>query len=239
MNNSYEILINLFDKYDLLETERIEIYNIIKNIFLHKEFQRRFNNDFLHHGNTTLGEHILEDTIITYLLLSNEKGKGIDTELALKISMMHDLYTNPWQNSKVKKKSIYHLHGFSHPLEAAINSICWFKEEFKDDYKARILIDGIIHHMYPLPVLSYKESNDNELELNNYKLLKKISKKHKNMIFESSNRNKMGKLSLSPSYYIEGRIMARADKIASVKQLDCVCDATALVTGKNKKLVQN
>ena len=54
MNNSYEILINLFDKYDLLETERIEIYNIIKNIFLHKEFQRRFNNDFLQHGNTTL-----------------------------------------------------------------------------------------------------------------------------------------------------------------------------------------
>jgi hypothetical protein len=32
--------------------------------------------------------------------------------------------------------------------------------------------------------------------------------------------------------------MARADKIASTKQLDCVCDATALVTGKNKRLVK-
>ena len=236
MNNSYEILLKLFDKYDLHEVERLEIYEIIKNIFLHDEFQRRCTNEFLHHGTTTLGEHLLEDTIITYLLLCNEKGKGIDLELALKISMMHDLYTRPWQNSKVKKNSITHLHGFSHPLEAVINSLIWFKEEFKDDYKARVLIDGILHHMYPLPVLSFKESKTNDLELNNYKQLKRISKKHKRMIEDSTNRYKIGSLSLSRSKYLEGRIMSRADKIASTKQFDCASDVTALVTGKNKKL---
>ena len=209
---------------------------MIKNIFLHDEFQRRCTNEFLHHGNTTLGEHLLEDTIITYLLLSTEKEKSIDMELALKISMMHDLYTIPWQNSGIKKSSVTHLHGFSHPLEAAINSISWFKDEFKDDYKAKVLIDGIIHHMYPLPVLSMTDNKKNELELNNNKLYKRLSKKHKQMIIDSSNRSKIGKVSLSRSMYLEGRVMARADKIASTKQFDCATDVTALVTGKNKKL---
>ena len=236
MNNSYNILIKLFDKYGLHEVERVEIYEMIKNIFLHDEFQRRCTNEFLHHGNTTLGEHLLEDTIITYLLLSTEKEKSIDMELALKISMMHDLYTIPWQNSGIKKSSVTHLHGFSHPLEAAINSISWFKDEFKDDYKAKVLIDGIIHHMYPLPVLSMTDNKKNELELNNNKLYKRLSKKHKQMIIDSSNRSKIGKVSLSRSMYLEGRVMARADKIASTKQFDCATDVTALVTGKNKKL---
>ena len=238
MNNSYEILIKLFDKYELHEVERVEVYNIIKKIFLHDEFQRRCTNEFLHHGNTALGEHILEDTIVTYLLLSNDKGKSVNLELALKISMMHDLYTKPWQNSDYKKNHFSHLHGFSHPLEAVINSLVWFKDEFKNEYEARVLIDGIIHHMYPLPVLAFKDSKNNELELFNYKLINKISKKHRKMIYESSNRAKVGNLSLSRSRFLEGRVMARADKIASTKQLDCVCDATALVTGKNKRLVK-
>lgn len=238
MENSYNILIKLFDKYELHEVERVEIYEIIKNIFLHDEFQRRCTNEFLHHGNTTLGEHLLEDTIITYLLLSSDKVDYVDLELSLKIAMMHDLYTVPWQNAKIKKDSVFHQHGFSHPLEAAINSLTWFKDEFKDDYKARVLLDGIIHHMYPLPVLSYDYNKKNDLELNNYKLLKGISKKHKDMIVESTNRYKMGKVSISRSLYLEGRILARADKIATTKQLDCFADAKALVTGKNKKLVK-
>lgn len=236
--NSYNILINLFDKYELHEVERVEIYEVIKNIFLHDEFQRRCTNEFLHHGNTTLGEHILEDTIITYLLLSNDPDPSIDMKLALKISMMHDLYTKPWQNEDIKKKNLTHKHGFSHPLEAVINSLNWFSEEFENDYNAKVLIDGIIHHMYPLPILSFKESKDNELELFNHKLIKNISKKHRKMIYESSNKYVIGNLSLCRSKYLEGRIMARADKIATTKQLDCISDITALVTGKNKKLIK-
>lgn len=235
MNNSYEILINLFDKYNLHEVERLEIYEIIKDIFLHDEFQKRCTSDFLHHGNTSLGEHILEDTIITYLLC-DRTNKYIDLELTLKIAMMHDLYTYPWQNSGIKKRQFTHSHGFSHPLEAVINSITWFKKEFKDDYKARVLIDGIIHHMYPLPVLCFEDTKDNYLELNNYKLIKKLSKKHKQMIIDSTNRYRFGNLSLCSSLYLEGRLMARADKISSIKQMDDIYDVKALVTGKNKKL---
>lgn len=239
MNNSYEILIKLFDKYDLHEVERLEIYEIIKNIFLHDEFQNRFSNKFKHHGNTTLGEHLLEDTIITYLLLINSDDNSIDLELALKISMMHDLYTVPWQNAGIKKKRFTNLHGFTHPIESVINSITWFKEEFKDDTKARILIDGIIHHMYPFPVAVFKNETDNELELNNFDLIKDLDKKYIDMIIESTNRNKIGNVSLSTSKYLEGRVMARADKIATIKQLDNIYDAKALVTGKNKKIEIN
>ena len=238
MDNSYNILIKLFDKYELHEVERDEIYEIIKNIFLHEEFQRRCTSEFLHHGNTTLGEHILENTIITYLLLCNSKRDIINLELSLKVSMMHDLYTLPWQNTFLKKDTFFHKHGFSHPIEAVINSINWFKEEFEDDYKAQVLIDGIIHHMYPLPVLSFKESKTNELELNNYKLIKNISKKHRKMIINSSNRGKIGSISLSKSIYLEGRILSRADKISTINQLNCFSDAKALVTGKNKNLIK-
>ncbi len=237
MENSYNILIKLFDKYGIHEVERVEIYEIIKNIFLHDEFQRRCTEEFLHHGHTSLGEHLLEDTIITYLLLTSEKVDYIDLELSLKIAMMHDLYTVPWQNSGIKKKSFIHQHGFAHPLEAVINSLTWFKDEFNDDYKAKVLIDGIVHHMYPLPVLCFKEGNEKELELSNYKLVKKISKKHRKMLIDSTNRNTRFNLSLSRSEYLEGRIMARADKIATTKQLDCFADAKALVTGKNKKII--
>ena len=235
--NSYEILIKLFDKYEISEIERFEIYEIIKSIFLTDKFQEKFSKRFLHHGKTTLGEHILEDTIITYLLLCNDKGKNVDLEIALKVSMMHDMYTIPWQNASIKKDSFFHLHGFTHPIEAVINSLVYFKKEFKDDRTAKRLIDGIIHHMYPFPVACFNNIEENELELFNFKLLKKISRKHIDMIIESSNRCKIGKISICRSKYLEGRVMSRADKISTIKQLDGICDAKALVTGKNKKLI--
>ena len=234
MNDSYKILKDLFDKYELEEYERKEIFDIIKNIFVHEEFQKRFSKEFMHHGSISLSEHILEDTILTYILVKNSK-KIINLEYALKISMMHDLYTLPWQNMHIKKSSFFYKHGFSHPLEAVINSISWFPEEFDDEIKSKILIDGILHHMYPLPVLSFNY-NGKELELHNYKLLKNISKKHKEMIYESTNRYKMGKISLSRSKYLEGRIMSRSDKLSCFKELGCIEDALALVTGVNKTL---
>ena len=47
--------------------------------------------------------------------------------------MMHDLYTIPWQNNNnIKKSKLVLRHGFAHPLEAAINSMVWFKKEFNN-----------------------------------------------------------------------------------------------------------
>lgn len=65
---------------------------MIHNIFIHVEFQSRMDPEFSHHDKIILGEYILEDTIVTYLLSQKVKKLGYDYKTALKISMMHDLY---------------------------------------------------------------------------------------------------------------------------------------------------
>lgn len=150
--------------------------------------------------------------------------------------MMHDLYTRPWQNSGIKKQ-FFHKHGFVHPIEAVINSSIWFKEEFDDPEKNKILVDGIVHHMFPLPVTSYQDYEENILELYNYDLSKQVRPDIKNLLIESSNRSKIGQVSFTRSKYLEGRIMSHADKIISTDNLENKDSTLALVTGKNKSLL--
>ena len=40
-------------------------------------------------------------------------------------------------------------HGFIHPIEAVVNAITWFPNIFLDEHDSLMIIDGIIHHMYP------------------------------------------------------------------------------------------
>ena len=61
----------LINKYKLSESDKKCFLNIINSIFIHYEFQRRMTNEFLHHSNITLGEHILEDDILTYKMCKN------------------------------------------------------------------------------------------------------------------------------------------------------------------------
>ena len=228
---------NLIDKYNLDGDNKIEFLSIIMPIVSHSEFQRRMTNEFLHHSNITLGEHIIEDAIVTYLLCKNTK-KNININLAVKIAMFHDLYTIPWQNNKknTKVKKVSNKHGFRHPIEAVVNAYSWYPDEFNNEKDAEIIIDGIIHHMYPLPVVRVKESNYNSIELRNYEEFKKLPNNIKNLIIKSSNRRKLFKLSFCKSKYNEGRIMSKSDKKVSFHQIKNVSSATALVTGKNKSL---
>ena len=92
-----------------------------------------------------------------------KKNNLLDLELAVKIAMMHDLYEEPWQNRHHKVSNFFHLHGFRHPIEASINAAYWFKDEFRDIERARKIIDGIVHHMYPLPVNRVKNFDTNLL----------------------------------------------------------------------------
>ena len=89
-----------FEKYNLINNEKNELFNIIYPIFMHSEFQRRMESEFMHHGTVTLGEHILKDTVLTYILCKKymvKKKRKINIIAAIKISMLHDLYTYPWQ----------------------------------------------------------------------------------------------------------------------------------------------
>ena len=225
----------LFQKYKIKEEEKELILKIIKPIIEHPEFQRRCTSKFLHHGSITLGEHILEDTIVTYKLSRKYlKNKNYNIDAALKIAMFHDLYTIPWQNNKeqAKVKRFFNKHGFRHPLEAVINAYTWYTELFDDK---KIIIDGILHHMYPLPVTCLTK----EAELKNNDLVKKLPEDIIHYIIDSTNRGRIWKISLARSKFKEGRIMAKADRYVSFRQIKNFSNLVSLLTGYNKKLKKN
>ncbi len=225
---------NLIKKYSLSQKDKKEFEKIVLPIIKHPEFQKRMGNSFCHHGNITLGEHIIEDSIVTYLL--SKKKDDIKLDLALKISMFHDLYTIPWQNNpEAKVKHFFHKHGFRHPIEGVINAINWYPEYFNDKKESEIIIDGILHHMFPLPVLSCKKITDS-LELQNYMLYQGLSKDYQDIILKSLKRKKIGSISISRSKYIEGKTMAKADRKVSRKQIRDFSSMKSLLTGHNKKL---
>lgn len=235
MNN--DIVSNLYNKYDLNNNDEEYLNSIMLPIISNPFFKRRMTNEFLHHGNITLGEHIIEDTILTYLLskkrINKKKYDNFRMDLAIKISMLHDLYTVPWQNNiAAKVKHFFNKHGFRHPIEAVINGITWYPELFQNNSDSVIIIDGILHHMFPLPVRYL----NNDVELKNKKLFDNLDNKFKEMINNSLQRKKLGPLSFSKSKYLEGRIMAKADRIVSRKQIQDFSSLKALITGNNKKI---
>ena len=131
-----EINLNrLFDEYDLNREDRIILLDIITPIINHPEFKKRIDsNIYPHHHKISLGEHILDDAIVSYKIAKKklQKNKNINIRLVVLTAMFHDLYELPWQNSQIKKNQVRNRHGFRHPIEAAINAIIWFPEYFEN-----------------------------------------------------------------------------------------------------------
>ncbi len=74
------------------------------------------------------------------------------------------------------------------------------------------------------------------MELNNYELVKNIDDSLIDIIVISTNRKRVGTISVCPSKYKEGRIMSNSDKSVSIRQIKNVSSATALISGNNKSL---
>lgn len=232
----------LLEHYGLSDKQKDEFWNIVRHIFEHDEFQRRMSSDFPHHGDITLGEHILSDAAVTYKLTEKPKFKqaNFDRKMAIIIAMFHDLYTLNWQNNPENfQEFAYNGHAFRHPIEAIINAVSWYPEYFEgeDAYK---IIDGVIHHMFPVPV---KRFDGSPMELKNEELLDKIPDKIKNLIiFSSCWGLKYKHFSICRSSFTEGRIISNADKIVSVGNYmddikkNGVDSIIALLTGVNKNL---
>lgn len=237
-------LMEIFDKYNLNSESREELLKIITPIFSHPEFQKRMTDAYLHHDRITLGEHIIEDTIVTYILskkyIAKKKNTNFNISLALKISMLHDLYTYPWQNNKnFKSKKIYNKHGFRHPIEAVINASIWYPEIFSNNVEAKIIIEGITHHMFPLPVRRYHISNNNSLELKNFNLTKEMNENLNKILELSSNKRILGPFSFQKKISIEGKLMRKADRRVSYdnfKRSKSIKGILALLTGRNGNL---
>ena len=234
MNNEL-IFNNLCSKYKLIDDDKNYLKKIVFPIINNSNFEKRITSEFPHHGSITLGEHIIEDAIVTYLL-SRKKIKKKDDyriDVAIKIAMLHDLYTIPWQNNKeAKVKHFFNKHGFRHPIEAVINSIDWYPEIFQNELESKIIIDGILHHMFPLPVKYLNKKT----ELKNWEVYNRIDDSYKLMINDSLKRKKVGPISFSRSSYLEGRTMAKADRKVSRGQIKDFSSFKALLTGHNKKI---
>lgn len=234
--NKVEVIL---DRYKIEENDREELLSIMKPILVHPEFQNRFRNDFPHHGTISVSEHMIEDAIKTYLLskiyIMKKNNNNYNWKEAVYIALFHDLYTVPWQNNKESKVNKFmNLHGFRHPVEAVINSYTWYPDIYKK-YDYDKIIDGIVHHMFPLPVIILTDGNNNR-ELKNYDLFLKLPDKIKSTLIDSTHRKCLGIFSITRSKYMEGRIMSKADKYVSIRQLKNIYDWISLVTGKNKSL---
>ena len=230
----------IIDRYKLSDYEKEELKHLIVSIYNHEEFQRRMTSEYAHHGEITLGQHIIEVTIISYII--GKKFKNIDLDLVIKIAMFHDLYTLPWQNSPIKDSKFSNKHGFRHPIEAIVNSSIWFPAEYLNEDKAYKMIDGIMHHMFPLPVskcIDFNETIDyNPLELRNIELLSELPSQIKSYLIQSGSRGRIGSYSFKLPKNLEGNIVVIADKISAIADIKItdIYSIIALITGKNKGL---
>lgn len=236
-NNVYELYLKLASFYKLSDSDTQKLWDIIKPICEHEEFIKRCNPPFFHHDIKLLGEHILSDTIKTYKIINkfNEKKKKdiININLAIYISMFHDLYECPWQNQKIKNK-FCNMHGFRHPLEAVINAISWYPEYFENKKEAVIIIDGILHHMFPLAVRAIDKK---PLELNNQEKYDALPQIYKDYLKSLTASGKMGHFSLRSSFFLEGRFVSRADKLVTInRDLKSVNGYLTLIGKSNKNL---
>lgn len=231
---SNKILFQQFTNTKLTQTEQKEFYKIAKPIINHKEFIKRCSNNFPHHGSTSLGEHIIKDALKTFILAKEYNKKNLykkaNIKTAVIIALFHDLYTNPWQN-KETKSNIFNsnTHGMTHPVEAVLNSYKWFPKYFKNKKDAEIIIDGIIHHMYPYPVKKVTAKD-------NIKLLKKF-KYYEYLVATTSNITNF-KIDIKPPKSIEGKLLVKADKLISIKELNNLNSIKSLINGKNKSLIE-
>ena len=208
---------NLINKY-LNSEEQKEFLGIIKPIIESDEFKKRSTKEYMHHSDITLASHILEVAILTYKKSKKilKKNPNFRIDLAIKIAALHDLYTIPWQNNKESNvKHFFNKHGFRHPIEVVINAINWYPELFKDDKEAEILIDGIIHHMYPFPVRVYSKTKELELK----KVNTSIDEYYIDLIIKSTKRFRINNVSFARSKYLEGRVVSSCDKKATFKDI--------------------
>lgn len=233
MSEAEKLCLKNFLDYGFTLPEQEDFTKIVHPIISHPEFEKRCTDNFPHHGNTTLGEHILKDAMITYRLANIYKSKHPNMDISVKtavvIALFHDLYTNPWQNVD-NDNPLYEKHGFMHPIEAVINAYDWYPEYFDDEEISKKIIDGVLHHMYPFPV---RKIND-EIEINE----KKITDFKFYDVLVHSTKSKRENLCFKKATFIEGKLVSKADKLVTVKEIKNISSLVALVTAKNKSIAK-
>lgn len=129
-------------------TREEDFNKIVAPILNNEEFLKR--KHYRHHAKTSVYDHCLAVSKLSYKIARRMK---LDYKSAAIGGLLHDFYSNPWQESK-RPKSIFQAHGFVHANDALINVHKYFPELVNEK------IDNIIlRHMFPLNRIppKYKE----------------------------------------------------------------------------------
>lgn len=129
--------------------EKKEYYEIVYAILKSEEFQKRKN--FPHHDKITVYDHCLAVSKLSYVVA---KKLNLDYKSAAIGGLLHDFYSNTWQNNTEKHKFL-ESHGFTHARDAVNNSYKYFPELMNEKIE-----NIILRHMFPLNKIppKYKES---------------------------------------------------------------------------------
>lgn len=84
----------------MIKEDFTEYYEIVKDILENKEFQKR--KEYPHHEDESVYEHSLKVSILAYRLA---KKNGFDYRSAAIGGLLHDFYSEPWQNKKKENKT--------------------------------------------------------------------------------------------------------------------------------------
>lgn len=118
-----------------------EWFSIINPIITSEEFLKR--RTFRHHGNVTVYEHSMKVSFKAYKIA---KFFHADYKSAAIAGILHDLYTTPWQDVKIKQP-LFKMHAFSHARDALNNSRKYYSE-----YLNPKIENAILRHMFPLNI---------------------------------------------------------------------------------------
>lgn len=123
------------------ENDYKEYYEIVETILNNNEFKKR--KDFVHHENESVYEHSLRVSKLSYKIAKKIK---VDYKSATIGGLLHDFYTNPWQDD-TESKPFFQKHGFTHAKEAVNNSKKYFGELMTPKIE-----NIILRHMFPLNI---------------------------------------------------------------------------------------
>lgn len=125
-----------------LSVKEQEEYDLIaKEVIYNKEYIKR--KEFLHHDKETVYEHCQKVSLRAYRIALK---RNVDVRKVVIGALLHDFYSNPWQEN-TKKKKFFEMHGFVHAKDALENS-----KKVYGDLIDPVVEDIIIKHMFPLNI---------------------------------------------------------------------------------------